>query len=228
MKWEPIAAMILVIALGIWIVWSQGAFAGPELRAGAQTFQLRLPNARGVVEVAPDERGDPTFRIVYRDGSAGQIISESEFRRTFGDATTDRMTVRGGNPLFRLLNITSWASMVWIAVGLGGQVVFSGRMLLQWYISEKKRQSVIPEAFWWMSMFGGLALFSYFAWRQDIVGVLGQSSGIVIYARNLRLIHKQKRREARRAAADAGAAPADRGDSAQDVPMSDSSSSSGD
>ncbi|MEL7472603.1 MAG: lipid-A-disaccharide synthase N-terminal domain-containing protein, partial [Planctomycetota bacterium] len=72
----------------------------------------------------------------------------------------------------------------------------------QWVVSEKKRQSVVPEAFWWLSLVGGAALFTYFVWRRDIVGVLGQSTGVVIYARNLRLIHKQRRRE-RRAALEA-------------------------
>jgi hypothetical protein len=54
---------------------------------------------------------------------------------------------------------------------------------------------VIPASFWWLSLFGGVALFAYFVWRQDFVGVLGQSSGIVIYARNIRLIYKRRRRE---------------------------------
>jgi lipid-A-disaccharide synthase-like uncharacterized protein len=44
---------------------------------------------------------------------------------------------------------------------------------------------------------GGVFLFTYFVWRQDFVGVLGQSTGIVIYARNLRLISKQRRRAER-------------------------------
>jgi lipid-A-disaccharide synthase-like uncharacterized protein len=55
---------------------------------------------------------------------------------------------------------------------------------------------VITPSFWWFSLLGGVCLFAYFVWRQDAVGVIGQSSGIVIYARNLRLIAKQKRREA--------------------------------
>jgi lipid-A-disaccharide synthase-like uncharacterized protein len=52
-----------------------------------------------------------------------------------------------------------------------------------------------------MSLFGGLAVFAYFVWRQDIVGVLGQCSGVVIYARNLKLIAKNKKRAEKDAAA---------------------------
>ncbi|TVQ63052.1 MAG: hypothetical protein EA379_04500 [Phycisphaerales bacterium] len=87
--------------------------------------------------------------------------------------------------------------MAWIAVGFGGQAAFFGRMMLQWVVSERSRQSVVPAAFWWLSLLGGAALFSYFVWRRDVVGVLGQSTGVVIYARNLRLIYKSRRRERR-------------------------------
>ena len=33
------------------------------------------------------------------------------------------------------------------------------------------------ESFWWMSLFGGVMLFSYFVWRQDLSGGIGQTSG---------------------------------------------------
>ncbi|TVS08108.1 MAG: lipid A biosynthesis protein [Phycisphaerales bacterium] len=104
------------------------------------------------------------------------------------------------NAVFRIFNITTYASLVWIAIGLGGQIVFSCRFLIQWIVSERKRESVIPDIFWWISLLGGVCLFVYFVWRRDIVGVLGQSTGIVIYARNIRLIHKKRRRELRNAA----------------------------
>ena len=102
--------------------------------------------------------------------------------------------------MFKALNITTWTNMVWIGIGLLGQVAFSGRMILQWIVSEKHRRSVISESFWWFSLFGGLTLFSYFVWRADPVGILGQASGIVIYIRNIRLLRKHARREARAAA----------------------------
>jgi lipid-A-disaccharide synthase-like uncharacterized protein len=72
-------------------------------------------------------------------------------------------------------------------------------MFIQWLVSEKEKRSVVPEIFWWLSLVGGVTLFAYFAWRQDPVGILGQSSGLVIYARNLRLIYKQRRRAGREA-----------------------------
>jgi len=208
MKWEPVAAMVGVIVLGVWLVWGQGGAGIAELREGAWTHEIRLPQARGVIEIAPSE-GDAdtlTFRLLYRDGTVGEDMTEAEAKAVFGERVVDRMTDRETNALFRILNITTWGGLIWIAVCFGRQALFSGRMLLQWFVSERKRESVVPEAFWWMSLCGGICLFSYFVWRQDIVGVLGQSSGLVIYARNIRLIFKRRRREARRAAKDAAEA----------------------
>jgi lipid-A-disaccharide synthase-like uncharacterized protein len=50
----------------------------------------------------------------------------------------------------------------------------------------------VPVGFWWGSLFGGALLFAYFCWRKDIVGILGQSVGVFIYARNLALIYRGK------------------------------------
>ena len=63
------------------------------------------------------------------------------------------------------------------------------RMAVQWIMSERERRSVVPTAFWWLSAAGGVMLFVYFCWRKDIVGVLGQSIGLLVYARNLWFIH---------------------------------------
>jgi lipid-A-disaccharide synthase-like uncharacterized protein len=202
-KWEPVALMVLVLGLGMWLVIGPN---NPKPRPGAEAMELRVGNSKGVVEITrtPTTRPatsstdstppEPRFRILLRDGFASPEMSEAEFRRTFGDAVTDAALADASNPVFKLFKITSWVNLAWVALGLSGQLAFSGRMLLQWLVSEKKRESVIPESFWWLSLFGGLALFAYFVWRQDFVGVLGQSSGIVIYARNIRLIHKRRRR----------------------------------
>ncbi|MEM8872751.1 MAG: lipid-A-disaccharide synthase N-terminal domain-containing protein [Planctomycetota bacterium] len=79
-----------------------------------------------------------------------------------------------------------------VGLGLFGQVLFTGRMLVQWLVSEKQKRSTVPVVFWWMSLGGASLLLIYFVWRRDIVGVLGQGTGWGIYARNLWLIHKAK------------------------------------
>ncbi|HAI14296.1 MAG TPA: hypothetical protein DCM28_21505, partial [Phycisphaerales bacterium] len=73
---------------------------------------------------------------------------------------------------------------MWVAVGLLGQVLFTGRMIVQWIASEKSKRSVVPTAFWWMSLIGASMLITYFIWRKDVVGVLGQATGWFIYVRN--------------------------------------------
>lgn len=90
----------------------------------------------------------------------------------------------------RLLNITSPAGVAWVLLGFLGQALFTGRMLVQWLTSERHHRSVVPAAFWWLSLAGATMLLLYFVWRRDIVGVVGQAFGWAIYLRNLWLIHR--------------------------------------
>ena len=82
---------------------------------------------------------------------------------------------------------------IWLAVGLMGQTLFSARFLVQWLASERKRQSIIPTAFWWLSLAGGTTLLAYALWRQDPVFIIGQGMGLVVYLRNLMLIRRHVR-----------------------------------
>jgi lipid-A-disaccharide synthase-like uncharacterized protein len=88
----------------------------------------------------------------------------------------------------------------WLAVGFGGQLIFTARFLVQWVASERKRDSVVPVAFWWLSLLGGLTLLSYASYRRDPVIIVGQAMGLVVYARNLMLLGKARRRAASRQA----------------------------
>lgn len=80
---------------------------------------------------------------------------------------------------------------VWLAIGFLGQILFGMRFIVQWIVSEKKRESIIPVAFWYFSIGGGLLLFAYALKIGDPVFILGQSLGVFIYGRNLYLIHRQ-------------------------------------
>lgn len=82
---------------------------------------------------------------------------------------------------------------LWIGIGLLGQALFASRFLVQWIVSERRGRSVVPMAFWWLSIFGGAILLSYAVWRQDIVFILGQAFGVVIYLRNVILIKRERR-----------------------------------
>jgi lipid-A-disaccharide synthase-like uncharacterized protein len=79
---------------------------------------------------------------------------------------------------------------VWVGVGLLGQGLFSARFLVQWIASERRRQSVVPRQFWYFSLGGGLVLLVYSIYRQDVVFILGQGTGLFIYLRNLYFIRR--------------------------------------
>ena len=81
----------------------------------------------------------------------------------------------------------------WILLGLTAQLLFSARFLVQWIASERAGMSVVPVAFWFLSVFGGMLLLSYAIWRRDPVFILGQSMGVFIYLRNLNLIWKGRK-----------------------------------
>jgi lipid-A-disaccharide synthase-like uncharacterized protein len=61
---------------------------------------------------------------------------------------------------------------------------------VQWIASERRRQSVVPVHFWYFSMAGGLTLLAYAVYRLDPVFIIGQASGLFVYARNLYFIHR--------------------------------------
>lgn len=205
MKWEPTAAMVAVVALGAWLVWGPPRIGGGvELREGARLVENTTSDLRGFVEIVDPPAtasGDepPTFRIIHRDAPPGAVLTKSEFNHVMGREAADRIAAKPTNPLFKLLKITSWQNVLWVLLGLGGQALFSARMLLQWIASEKSGKNVITVSFWWISLIAGLILFTYFAWRQDIVGVLGQSTGLVVYARNVKLHYKNLKRAERQA-----------------------------
>ena len=90
-----------------------------------------------------------------------------------------------------MLLVESWTEFRWVVFGLSAQILFAGRMLVQWYATEKEKRSVVPVAFWWLSIVGGLMLFAYGIYRQDLVIILGQCLGIVVYSRNLWFIYAE-------------------------------------
>jgi len=79
---------------------------------------------------------------------------------------------------------------LWLVVGFCGQALFFGRFLVQWIASERQKASVIPPAFWYLSIAGGLVLLAYSIQRRDPVFIAGQATGLCIYGRNLWFIRK--------------------------------------
>jgi lipid-A-disaccharide synthase-like uncharacterized protein len=77
---------------------------------------------------------------------------------------------------------------LWLGLGFVAQALFASRFIIQWISSEKAGQSVVPLAFWYLSLGGSLLLLIYAIYRKDPVFIIGQSLGGLIYARNLALI----------------------------------------
>ena len=81
---------------------------------------------------------------------------------------------------------------LWIMIGFLGQALVSARFFVQWLASERVKRSVIPTAFWYFSLAGGVTLLAYAIHRQDPVFIAGQGLGLVVYLRNLYLIRAGK------------------------------------
>lgn len=80
----------------------------------------------------------------------------------------------------------------WVLVGLVGQGIFGSRFLVQWLASERRGRSVIPIAFWYLSIAGSMVLLTYAIHRRDPVFIIGECGGVLIYVRNLVLLRRHR------------------------------------
>ena len=81
----------------------------------------------------------------------------------------------------------------WIVLGFVAQALFMMRFVVQWLASEKAKKSVMPVAFWFFSLGGGVLLFIYAIRQKDPVFIAGQGLGLIVYIRNLSLIYREKK-----------------------------------
>ena len=90
------------------------------------------------------------------------------------------------------MNLTT-TEIVILVIGFTGQAMFFMRFFVQWFYSEKHKRSLIPTAFWYFSLAGSFLLLTYAIFKKDPVFIVGQSTGFIIYTRNLMLIKFEKR-----------------------------------
>lgn len=88
------------------------------------------------------------------------------------------------------------AEQIWIGIGFFAQVMFSGRFLVQWIATERAKKSVVPMAFWYLSLAGGSLLLSYAIYRLDPVFIVGQAAGLLVYSRNIWIIKTNPEKKA--------------------------------
>lgn len=97
------------------------------------------------------------------------------------------------NWILRLLLVDNWTAAMLAIYGLAAQALFMSRMLVQWAASERAGRSVVPVSFWWLSLSGAVMLLVYGVLRQDVVIIVAQLFGFVVYLRNLMLIARERR-----------------------------------
>ena len=86
------------------------------------------------------------------------------------------------------LGLLIWGSL--------GQIIFTLRFVYQWIYSRKRHESVLPLGFWIISLLGSCIIVSYAVFRQDPVIILGQSTGLIVYFRNIWIMYKSKKEKA--------------------------------
>tara|TARA_B100000886_G_C20390434_1_gene478011 strand:- start:374 stop:685 length:312 start_codon:yes stop_codon:yes gene_type:complete len=90
------------------------------------------------------------------------------------------------------LNNLTMNEIIWVSFGTLGQLIFFSRWIIQWLSSEKSKSSVIPVTFWWCSLTGGIITLIYAHHIGSFPFMLAQAIGIIVYSRNLFLIHRRQ------------------------------------
>jgi lipid-A-disaccharide synthase-like uncharacterized protein len=87
------------------------------------------------------------------------------------------------------------ANVVVLTIGFAGQLMFFLRFLFQWIYTEKHKKSIIPNIFWYFSLWGGILILIYAILKRDIVFIIGQSMGTFIYLRNIYYLRRESRQK---------------------------------
>jgi lipid-A-disaccharide synthase-like uncharacterized protein len=88
--------------------------------------------------------------------------------------------------------VTISEQTLWIAAGFLGQAFFAARFLVQWLYSEARGKSRVPDVFWYLSVIGGVLLLSYAIHRKELVFIIGETTTLVVFLRNLQLLRKHQ------------------------------------
>jgi len=92
----------------------------------------------------------------------------------------------------------------WTVFGMGGNLLYSARVLVQWIASERAKKSIAPRSFWWISLIACFILIIYSIERSidermrdkppPLPLLVGYIITLVPYFRNLLLSYNVKRR----------------------------------
>lgn len=184
------ASAVLIVLLLFVLGWGVRFYSQTNRTEASADRNFQLSARLSTLQTVKLSTGEIRFRFEKDDREV--LLTPEAFALEI--RLNEERRARGGW-FFRIFDITGSSGVFWVMIGLVGQLAFTGRMIVQWLVSEKHGRSIVPNAFWWMSLIGSSMLIAYFLWRVDAVGVLGQATGWFIYIRNLRMIYRQARPE---------------------------------
>lgn len=179
-------ALVLTSVPMMWLGWHWATSDDEHHPDHSVTVRMQVQGVKDRADLVRNDDGTYSY-ILWKSANENERLTPDQLASRIYDQQEH------GGFLATVFNISSPIGLIWIGIGFLGQVLFTGRMVVQWLASEKNRKSIVPPMFWWMSLVGAMMLLSYFIWRRDAIGVLGQSFGVFIYVRNLHLIYKEKR-----------------------------------
>lgn len=159
----------------------------PQNDLGCRKHKPRRPV--GAAEDAGINRHEGVLRTVFSAEGGVALSNRPSCRAVWGKKGGS--VAPGPRRATRAMGMSP--EKIWLGIGFLAQALFSARFLVQWIASERAKRSVVPVAFWVLSVFGGALLLAYALWRRDPVFIVGQGAGLIVYSRNLYFIYREKR-----------------------------------
>lgn len=178
--------------LVFWIMLLQLATSSAQEKQPKEnpvSIKIQMVGASDTVSIVKNPEGQLRYQVELDDGQTEFLTPEQFTRRVYQEKSTRDW-------LKRLFNVPTNTGVIWVLIGFVGQIFFTGRMIVQWIVSEKAKKSIVPRTFWVMSLVGSIMLLSYAFYRRDPVFILGQSFGSIVYIRNLILFAREKKETA--------------------------------
>jgi len=126
---------------------------------------------------------------IWRVGQAGRKYRGHSRRALAAEALSRRGRDEGVVMQFHALLTPE---RIWLAIGFAGQALFASRFIIQWFKSEMEGRSVIPLAFWYFSLGGGIVLLAYAIYKKDLVSSSARRAASSSTGRNLYLIFRER------------------------------------
>jgi len=162
------------------------------IRAYSIVALLALPAVLAQAAHAQDDPAPDAVKAQLQARHAQLVQCQDEINHLESTLSwSDRTAAR----LERMLPATP-AGWFWFVLGFGGEFVFFLRFVVQWWASERKGRTVVPMAFWHLSLIGTGLVLAYALYRIDPVFILAYSLNVFIYVRNMTIAKRSPALEA--------------------------------